>query len=77
LSTGIKGKAICIYFKIWIIFDGVKKIEFVVFKCRKICLQEFEEKSLSSARSNEILGWQGVGNRQLLYFLQRGLIGAC
>jgi hypothetical protein len=62
-----------IYFQIWIIFDGVKKIEFVVFKCRKICLQEFEEKS-SSARSNEVLGWEGVN---CCAFLQRGLIGAC
>jgi hypothetical protein len=62
-----------IYFKILIIFDGVKKIEFVVFKCRKICLQEFEEKS-SSARSNEVLGWEGVN---CCAFLQRGLIGAC
>jgi hypothetical protein len=28
-------------------------------------------------RSNEILGWGGVGNRQLLSFLQRKLIGGC
>jgi hypothetical protein len=28
-------------------------------------------------RSNEILGWEGVGNRQLLCFFKRRLIGAC
>jgi hypothetical protein len=30
------------------------------------------------ARSNKILGWEGVGKRQLLcFFLKRRLIGAC
>jgi hypothetical protein len=28
-------------------------------------------------RSNKILGWEGVGNRQLCAFLKRRLIEAC
>jgi hypothetical protein len=66
LSTGIKGKAIFTS-KSGLFLMASKRLN-LLYSCRKICLQECEEKSLSIARSNEILGWEGVGNRQLLCF---------
>jgi hypothetical protein len=44
---------------------------------RKFMWQLCEWGRVHIARSNEILGWEGVGNRQLLCFLKRRLIGAC
>jgi hypothetical protein len=55
---------------------------------QKKLIVQFEKKNLTIicqkqnsrtniARSNEILGWEGVGNRQCCAFLKRRLIGAC
>jgi hypothetical protein len=60
-----------------------KKIQFLYFLPESnndfFFVEEMVEKprNISIARSNEILGWESVGNRQLLCLKKRRLIGAC
>jgi hypothetical protein len=49
---------------------------------RKRCITGLIDKAIFKmveyiARSNEILGWEGAGNRQCCAFLKRRLTGAC
>jgi hypothetical protein len=54
-------------------------VEYVIYDQFRIVSDPSSNiRDVTIARSNEILGWEGVGNRYLSFdFLKRKLIGVC